>query len=90
VAVGAEDDACGDRQTTPPRIWLVAVLVFRIRPAATALTTRVTRMTPSCSSTFTSAKIAECALFFRESGQCCAESKNPPEWPAGGNPKPFF
>ena len=31
-------------QTTPPRIWLPAVLVFRMRPAATALTTRVTRI----------------------------------------------
>src|SRR5689334_411166 len=43
-------------QTTPPTIWLRPVLVFKIRPAATALTTRVTRMTPSRSSTFTSAK----------------------------------
>ena len=48
--------------TTPPMIWLRAVLGLRMRPAATALTTRVTRMTPSCSSTFTSAKIAECVL----------------------------
>jgi hypothetical protein len=48
--------------TTLPMIWLCAVFVFRMRPAATALTTRVTRMTPSCSSTFTSAKIAECVL----------------------------
>src|SRR5262245_8768575 len=33
---------------------------LRMRPAATALTTRVTRMTPSCSSTLTSANTAEC------------------------------
>src|SRR6516225_9892295 len=33
-----------------------------MRPAATALTTRVARMMPSCSSTFTSAKIAECVF----------------------------
>ena len=31
-------------QTTPPRIWLRAVFGFRILPAATALTTRVTRI----------------------------------------------
>src|SRR5262252_8001391 len=35
-------------QTTPPAIWLRAVFGLRMRPAATALTTRVTRMTPSC------------------------------------------
>ena len=34
-----------------------------IRPAATALTTRVTRTTPSSSSTRTSAKIALCVFF---------------------------
>ena len=34
-------------------------------PAATALTTRVTRITPSCSSTFTSAKTAEWVLCAR-------------------------
>ena len=33
---------------------------LRMRPAATALTTRVTRMTPSCSSILTSANTAEC------------------------------
>ena len=33
-----------------------------MRPAATALTTRVTRMTPSCSSILTSANTAECVL----------------------------
>ena len=48
--------------TTPPRIWLRAVLGLMIRPAATALTMRVTRTTPSSSSTFTSAKIALCVL----------------------------
>ena len=47
-------------QTTPPRIWLRAVFGLRMRPAATAFTMRVTRTTPSSSSTFTSAKIAEC------------------------------
>ena len=47
--------------TTPPITWLRAVFGLRMRPAATALTTRVTRTMPSCSSTFTSAKIAECA-----------------------------
>src|SRR5262245_4383254 len=47
--------------TTAPRIWLLASFGLRMRPAATALTTRVTRMTPSCSSTLTSANTAECA-----------------------------
>src|SRR5215475_14136729 len=49
--------------TTPPMIWLLAVFVLRMRPAATALTTRVTRITPSRSSTFTSAKMAEWTLW---------------------------
>ena len=52
-------------QTTPPMIWLPAVFGLRMRPAATALTTRATRITPSCSSTFTSAKIAECVFCAR-------------------------
>src|SRR5258708_523762 len=52
-------------QTTPPMIWLVAVLVLRMRPAATALTMRVTRMTPSSSSILTSANTAECVLCAR-------------------------
>ena len=51
-----------DPQTTPPRIWLRAVLGLRMRPAAIALTTRVTRITPSSSSTFTSANTAEWVL----------------------------
>src|SRR5499433_943377 len=44
--------------TTAPRIWLLASFGLRMRPAATALTTCVTRMTPSCSSTLTSANTA--------------------------------
>ena len=49
-------------QTTPPMIWLRAVLGLRMRPAAIALTMRVTRTMPRSSSTFTSAKTAECVL----------------------------
>src|SRR5215472_6911204 len=49
-----------DAPTTAPRIWLLASFGLRMRPAATALTTRVTRMTLSCSSTLTSANTAEC------------------------------
>src|SRR6185437_13353217 len=48
--------------TTAPMIWLAASFGLRMRPAATAETTRVTRMRPSCSSTLTSAKTAECVL----------------------------
>ena len=49
-------------QTTPPITWLRAVFGLMMRPAATALTTRVTRIDPEvCSSTLTSANTAECA-----------------------------
>ena len=41
-------------QTTPPRTWLRAVFGLMMRPAATALTTRVTRTVPKSSSTCTS------------------------------------
>ena len=44
--------------TTPPRIWLRAVRGLMIRPAATALTTRVTRTWSSSSSTRTSTNTA--------------------------------
>ena len=46
-------------QTTPPLIWLRAVFALMMRPAATALTTRVTRTVPSVSSTRPSQKTAE-------------------------------
>ena len=46
--------------TTPPMIWLRAVFGLMILPAATALTIRATRITPSSSSTRTSQKMAEC------------------------------
>ena len=48
--------------TTPPRIWLRAVFGLMIRPAATAMTTRVMRTTPSSSSTRASANTALCVL----------------------------
>ena len=47
-------------QTTAPLIWLAAVLALMMRPAAIALTTRVTRTMPSFSLTRTSQNTAEC------------------------------
>ena len=46
-------------QTMPPITWLRAVFGLRMRPAATALTTRVTRTVPNLRRP-TSAKTAEC------------------------------
>ena len=46
-------------QTTPPTIWLPAVFGLTMRPAAIALTTRLTLMVPRSSSTRTSTNTAE-------------------------------
>src|SRR5438067_1977965 len=55
--------------TIPPSTRLLAVLGLMTRPLATAVTTRGTRIAPRSSSTFTSAKIAECVSIHRGNSQ---------------------